>query len=72
MEKERLKAELRDLELDHRTGKVSREDYEAARGELVLEAVSVMEALDDATSPASRDAEIESWVAAARGRKESR
>ena len=67
-EKERLQNEIRDLEYDFHTGKLSREDYEAGRQELVLEAVSVMEALDNTGSRSSKEAEIETWVAEARGK----
>ena len=69
MEKERLQNEIRDLEYDLRTGKLSVEDYEGGRQELVLEAVAVMEALDGTGSRANMEAEIENWVAQARGKE---
>src|SRR6185503_13161636 len=67
-EKDRLQGEIRDLEFDLRTGKLSREDYEGARAELVLEAVHVMEALDKAGSRAGIESDIEAWIAEARGK----
>ena len=70
MEKERLQNEIRDLEYDFQTGKLSREDYEAGRQELVLEAVGVMEALDNTGSRSDKEAEIEKWVAQARGKNQ--
>ena len=69
MEKERLQGEIRDLEFDFLTGKLSREDYEGARGELVLETVGVMEALESSGSRKNMESEIEAWIAEARGRK---
>jgi flagellar biosynthesis/type III secretory pathway M-ring protein FliF/YscJ len=41
--------EIRDAELDLRTGKLSREDYEAIDLTLRSEAVEIMRALDDVT-----------------------
>jgi hypothetical protein len=38
--------EIRDAELDHRTGKLSREDYEALDRSLRAEAVEILRALD--------------------------
>ena len=68
MEKERLQNEIRDMEYDFHTGKLSREDYEGGRQELVLEAVGVMEALDKSGSRVDIEKEIETWVAQARGK----
>jgi hypothetical protein len=38
--------EIRDAELDYRTGKLSREDYEAIDGELRAEAIEILDRLD--------------------------
>jgi hypothetical protein len=38
--------EIRDAELDYRTGKLSREDYEAIDGELRGEAIEILNRLD--------------------------
>jgi hypothetical protein len=38
--------EIRDAELDHRTGKLSDEDFEAVDGTLRAEAVEILRALD--------------------------
>jgi hypothetical protein len=38
--------EIRDAELDYRTGKLSREDYEAVDGALRAEAVEILNRLD--------------------------
>jgi hypothetical protein len=38
--------EIRDAELDHRTGKLSQEDYEALDRSLRAEAVEILQALD--------------------------
>jgi hypothetical protein len=38
--------EIRDAELDHRTGKLSREDYEALDRSLRAEAVEILHAMD--------------------------
>jgi hypothetical protein len=42
--------EIRDADLDHRTGKLSDEDYEALDRALRGEAVKILRALDDARS----------------------
>jgi hypothetical protein len=39
--------EIRDAELDYRTGKLSREDYEAVDGALRAEALDILNRLDD-------------------------
>jgi hypothetical protein len=38
--------EIRDAELDYRTGKLSREDYEAINGTLRAEAVAILDRID--------------------------
>lgn len=38
--------EIRDTELDYRTGKLSREDYEAVNGALRAEAVEILDRLE--------------------------
>jgi hypothetical protein len=40
--------EIRDAELDYRTGKLSREDYEAIDGELRAEAIEILDRLESA------------------------
>ena len=40
--------EIRDAELDHRTGKLSDEDYSSVDGALRAEAISILKALDRA------------------------
>lgn len=39
--------EIRDAELDYRTGKLSTEDYEAVNGALRAEAVEILDRLED-------------------------
>jgi len=50
--------EIRDTELDYRTGKLSREDYEAVDAALRIEAVEILDALRSlepaAEAPAAR------------------
>ena len=43
--------EIRDAELDHRTGKLSDEDYERLDGALRAQAVEILRALDRASGP---------------------
>ena len=43
-------AEIREAELDHRTGKLSDEDYEAVDSTLRAEAIEILRALDE-TAP---------------------
>jgi hypothetical protein len=45
-ERDRALAALRELELDHRTGKVSDEDYEALHGGLRRQAAAALAALE--------------------------
>jgi hypothetical protein len=54
--------EIRDAEMDMRTGKLSDEDYEAIDGTLRSEAVQILERLDDAVAhqDAVRAAEADS------------
>ena len=46
--------EIREAELDHRTGKLSDADYEAVDGALRAEAVEILRALDQARESADR------------------
>jgi hypothetical protein len=52
--------EIRDAELDHRTGKLSDADYEAIDSALRAEAIEILRALDQAAekSPAARTTPI--------------
>jgi hypothetical protein len=45
--------EIRDADLDHRTGKLSDEDYEQLDAGLRAEAIEILAALDRVQSPAS-------------------
>ena len=49
--------ELRELELDYGTGKLSREDYEATGGALRAEALEVLDRIEELTGVWRRDAE---------------
>jgi cytochrome c-type biogenesis protein CcmI len=55
-QKEALVQLLRDLEFDRRTGKLSEADYEAAREEAELRAISVLASLEVTQSRWSRSA----------------
>src|SRR5438477_12809091 len=44
--------EIRDAELDYRTGKLSREDYEAVDAGLRREAIAILNSLERAQAPA--------------------
>jgi hypothetical protein len=48
-ERDRALAALKDLEFDHRTGKISDEDYRGLVGELRREAAEALKALDRGT-----------------------
>jgi hypothetical protein len=52
-ERDRALAALKELEFDHRTGKVSDEDYAALVGPLRREAADVLRALDRGTEASS-------------------
>ncbi|HLL92144.1 MAG TPA: hypothetical protein VK252_04330 [Solirubrobacteraceae bacterium] len=43
--------EIRDTELDYRTGKLSREDYEAIDAELRAEAIEILNRLEQSAGP---------------------
>jgi len=71
-------ATIKELEFDLEMGKLSKEDYEALKGEYVLDAVDSMKEIDKFTSNkgkkkawAKKDvtAEIEREISAMRGRK---
>ena len=57
-ERDRALAALKELEFDHRTGKVTDEDYPALAAELRLRAAEAIRALNAATpgAPPARDA----------------
>lgn len=46
--------EIRDAELDYRTGKLSREDYDAVNGALRAEAVEILDRLEALESASTR------------------
>jgi hypothetical protein len=50
-ERDRALASLKELEFDHRTGKVSDEDYRTAVGQLRREAGAALRALEAARTP---------------------
>jgi len=51
--------EIRDAELDHRTGKLSDEDFEALDSTLRAEAAEILRGLDTATGSISRNGSAE-------------
>jgi hypothetical protein len=53
-ERDRALAALKELEFDHRTGKVSDEDYRSLVAELRRAAADALRALDRAASPPGR------------------
>ena len=52
-EREAKYREIRDAELDYRTGKLSREDYESVDKALRREAIAILDSLERARSPTS-------------------
>ena len=52
-EREAKYREIRDAELDYRTGKLSRDDYEAVDAALRREAIAILDLLERAGSPSS-------------------
>jgi len=57
-ERDRALAALKELEFDHRTGKVSDEDYRAAVGSLRAEAAAALKALDAAADEGKTPARL--------------
>jgi hypothetical protein len=55
-EREAKYREIRDAELDYRTGKLSQEDYEAVNGALRAEAVGILNRLESSEEYAAADA----------------
>jgi hypothetical protein len=55
-EREAKYREIRDAELDYRTGKLSREDYENVNGALRAEAVEILNRLESSGEEAAADA----------------
>ncbi len=75
-QREAILIELRDLDFDHETGKVSEDDYATQRARLVAKGVEILKALAAVSTtgravsaPASLDDEIENAVAARRKTK---
>ncbi|HXC24065.1 MAG TPA: hypothetical protein VNU28_05725 [Solirubrobacteraceae bacterium] len=58
-EREAKYREIRDAELDYRTGKLSREDYEAVNGALRAEAVEILNRLESSEEEDEDDEEDE-------------
>jgi hypothetical protein len=56
--------ELRELELDYGTGKLSREDYEATGAALRAEALAVLDRIETLTGTATASAEAEALAEA--------
>ncbi|HEV7936868.1 MAG TPA: hypothetical protein VGP18_02455 [Solirubrobacteraceae bacterium] len=56
-EREAKYREIRDAELDYRTGKLSREDYENVNGELRAEAVEILNRLEPVSKEEEASAE---------------
>jgi hypothetical protein len=54
-EREAKYREIRDAELDYRTGKLSQEDYEAVNGTLRAEAVEILDKLESSQGAAEED-----------------
>jgi hypothetical protein len=54
-EREAKYREIRDTELDYRTGKLSREDYENVSGALRAEAVAILNRLESSGEEAAAD-----------------
>lgn len=52
-ERDRALAALKELEFDHRTGKISDEDYRGMVGELRRRAADALKALDAGTPPSN-------------------
>jgi hypothetical protein len=52
-ERDRALAALKELEFDHRTGKIGDEDYRSLLGPLRREAAAALRALDDSPAPAT-------------------
>jgi hypothetical protein len=50
--------EIRDAELDYRTGKLSREDYEAVNGTLRAEAMTILDRLEGLESEEARQQRV--------------
>ncbi|HEY7731544.1 MAG TPA: hypothetical protein VH950_11630 [Gaiellaceae bacterium] len=58
-ERDRALAALKELEFDHRTGKVADEDYRAAVGPLRREVAAALRALEPRATVAGADPELE-------------
>lgn len=61
--KERVIAQIRALDLDHETDKISDEAYQLERGKLAREAASLLRQIESAEQPQQIDAEIDAAIA---------
>jgi hypothetical protein len=59
-------SQIRELDMDHATGKMNDEDYQPVRAELVAQAAALLEQIDGARAAQPAAAEIEALIAARR------
>ena len=71
-DKEKLLENIRELDLDFATGKLSEEDYRDLRSRSVAEAAEVMRAIDQARGPAPEDDDIERAISAKKAQMQDR
>jgi hypothetical protein len=68
-QRESLYTQIRELDLDHATGKVNDEDYTRLRADLVAQAAAVLKQIDGVAQPVSASAaadDVEALIAARR------
>lgn len=65
-QKEALLEQIRTLEFDYETGKVTEADYQAERQSLVVQAAEALQGLDQLNASSTVDDEIESAIASLR------
>jgi hypothetical protein len=66
VQRDSLYAQIRELELDHATGKINDEDYQQLRTTLVAQAADLLRQIDGQQPVVKKDADVEALIAARR------
>jgi len=66
VQRDSLYLQIRELDLDHATGKTNDEDYQHLRSELVTQAADMLRQIDGQSPAATKDTDVEALIAARR------
>lgn len=66
VQRDSLYLQIRELELDHATGKTNDEDYQHLRSDLVAQAADMLRQIDGQSPAVAKDTDVEALIAARR------